>query len=160
MAKVNKVNVRSADRKQRNYGSDDAGDGLSPSNLIAAVCIISESELAKVMDYTAAFSEQEGFLQVLYGLGMDTTRPVIRQDALQHRNRFNEIVICSRWVGDERTDAEWINSGYASREAIDKATGSKILEDIYRAKYLTVDMQAMLESRDRYAKTDDKIEKE
>ena len=119
------------------------------SNLIAAVCIISESEIVKVMpDYSKEFSEREDFKQFLFGLGIDTNKPVIRQDGIQHRNRFGEIVICSRWVGNERIDDEWINSGYASKEAIDKRCGSKILEDVYRAKALTEDMQRHLEARD------------
>ena len=119
------------------------------SNLIAAVCIISESEIVKVMpDYNKSFSEREDFKQFLFGLGIDTNKPVVRQDGIQHRNRFGEIVICSRWVGNERIDDEWINSGYASKEAIDKRCGSKILEDVYRAKALTEDMQRHLEARD------------
>ena len=57
-----------------------------------------------------------------------------RQENLQHRNRFNEVVICDRYVGNERTDKEWLNSGYASQEAKDKATGSKMLADLYRLR--------------------------
>ena len=64
---------------------------------------------------------------------------------------FNQIVVCSRWVGEERLDSAWIKSGYASRPAIDKASGSKLTEDIYRARYETEDAQALLESRDKYA---------
>lgn len=140
------MNKQSANNPQSKYSKTSA------INQIAAICIISESELAKVMDYSVEFSERPEFLtEVLYGLGINTKKAVIRQDGLQHRNRFGEIVVCSRWVGEERIDEEWINSGYASREAIDKATGSKILEDIYRAKYLTDDMQSMLEARDRLA---------
>jgi len=43
-------------------------------------------------------------------------------------------VTCDRFVGNERTDKEWIESGYASREAKDKSSGSKLLTDIYRQK--------------------------
>jgi hypothetical protein len=81
---------------------------------------------------------------------MDIDKPVLRQDGLQHRNRLNEVVVCSRWVGEERLDEAWLYSGYASREAIDKASGSKILEDLYRSRYLTQDAQDSLEARDRY----------
>jgi hypothetical protein len=123
-----------------------------PSSIVA-LCIISESEIIKVMpDYNCEFENNETkFKLFLYSLGMDITRPYQRQDAIQHRNRFNEIVVCSRWVGEERVDEAWIYSGYASREAIDKASGSKILEDLYRSRYMTEDAQAMLESRDRYS---------
>lgn len=122
-------------------------------NAIVALCIISESEIIKVMpNYSSEFEDRdEQFKNFLYSLGMNVDRPYQRQDALQHRNRFNEIVVCSRWVGEERLDEAWIKSGYASRPAIDKASGSKLTEDIYRARYETEDAQALLESRDKYA---------
>lgn len=124
-------------------------------NAIVALCIISESEIAKVMpNYTSKFEDRdEEFKEFLYSLGMNVNRPYQRQDGLQHRNRFNETVVCSRWVGEERLDEAWVNSGYASRAAIDKASGSKLTEDIYRARYETEDAQQMLESRDKYATT-------
>lgn len=119
---------------------------------IVALCIISESEITKVIpNYSSDFENKEtSFKLFLYSLGMDVSKPYKRQDGLQHRNRFNEIVVCSRWVGEERIDSEWINSGYASKEALDKASGSRILEDLYRSKYLTEDAQALLEARDKY----------
>ena len=124
-------------------------------NAIVALCIISESEIIRVMpNYSAEFeSEDEKFKDFLYSLGMNVDRPYQRQDGLQHRNRFNQIVVCSRWVGEERLDEAWIKGGYASRSAIDKASGSKLTEDIYRARYETEDAQALLESRDKYATT-------
>lgn len=123
-------------------------------SVIVALCIISESEIARILpDYSFEFeNESESFNRLLFSLGMDTDKPYQRQDGLQHRNRLNEIVVCSRWVGQERIDANWIQSGYASKEAIDKASGSKILEDLYRSKYLTEDTQALLEARDKYYK--------
>ena len=93
------------------------------------------------------------FKEFLYSLGMDVEKPYQRQDGFQHRNRCNEVVVCSRWIGNSRLDSEWLNSGHASREAIDKASGSKLTEDIYRSRYETEDAQALLESRDRYDAT-------
>lgn len=124
---------------------------IRPSAIVA-LCIISESEIAKVLpSYSSEYeTDNERFKQFLYSIGMEVNKPYQRQDGLQHRNRFNEVVVCSRWVGEERIDPEWINSGYASKEAIDKASGSKILEDLYRSKYLTEDAQALLEARDKY----------
>lgn len=124
-------------------------------NAIVALCIVSESEIVKVMpNYSAEFENEEiKFKSFLYSLGMDTDKPFERQDGLQHRNRFNEIVVCSRWVGSERTDEAWIYSGYASKAAIDKASGSKLTEDVYRSRYETEDAQAMLEARDKYNTT-------
>jgi hypothetical protein len=126
---------------------------LRPSAIVA-LCIISESEISKILpDYSFQFEEEtEMFTELLFKLGMDINKPYQRQDGLQHRNRLNEIVVCSRWVGQERIDRNWIEGGYASREAIDKASGSKILEDLYRSKYLTEDTQALLEARDKYSK--------
>jgi hypothetical protein len=119
---------------------------------IVALCIVSESEIVKVMpNYSSDFENDTiAFNKFLYSLGMDIDKPVLRQDGLQHRNRLNEVVVCSRWVGEERLDEAWLYSGYASREAIDKASGSKILEDLYRSRYLTQDAQDSLEARDRY----------
>lgn len=126
---------------------------VNKPNSIVALCIISESEIIKVLpNYSYLYEEESTFPAFLYSLGMDVSKPYTRQDALQHRNRFNEIVVCSRWVGEERTDEQWINSGYASREAIDKASGSKILESLYREKGLTQDAQDAMIERDKYMK--------
>ena len=126
-----------------------------PSSIVA-LCIVSESEIAKVIpDYSFKLEGTSNFLSMLHSLGMDTLRPFIRQDAIQHRNRLNEVVVCSRWVGEERIDESWLLSGYASTEAKDKATGSKILEDLYRSKHMTEDAQRTLEDRDRYNKSED-----
>ena len=109
-------------------------------------------------NYSAEFeSDDASFKRFLFSLGMDTNKPYQRQDGLQHRNRFNETVVCSRWVGEERIDEDWINTGYASKEAIDKASGSRILEDIYRSKDLTEDAQALLEARDKYNEVKEEV---
>ncbi len=70
---------------------------------------------------------------VLHNLGLDFNLPYERQ-FVTHRNRFNEVVMCSRWVGYERQDKDWIESGYASQEAMDKVKGNKLLVDLYRTK--------------------------
>jgi len=107
--------------------------------MITALCIISASEIAKVMpDFTYAFAEQNPhqFQDILFDLGFDITQPIEKQEFIPHRNRFDEIVQCDRWVGYERTDYMWIHSGYASDLAKDKASNSKLLEDLYRHKGL------------------------
>lgn len=128
------------------------------ASMIVAQVIISESELVKVLpNYSATFETENpsDFADILWQLGMDTSLPYYRQDAIRHRNRLNEVVICSRWVGESRQDEPWITSGYASKEAIDKYSGSKILEDLYRERSATVDTQEYLESRDKYAVIDE-----
>lgn len=124
---------------------------LKRESTIVALCIISESEIAKVLpNYRFDMEDTQEFQQLLYSLGIDISLPYERQDNLQHRNRFNEVVTCSRFVGFERQDNQWIKSGYASQEAKDKASGSRLLEDMYRAKNLTSDAQERLEARDKY----------
>lgn len=132
-------------------------------SLIVAQSIISESELIKVIpNYSYTFEEEqpEQFKHMLWGLGLDVNQRYIRQDNLQHRNKFNQIVLCSRWVGEERQDKQWIESGYASREAVDKYSGSSILDDLYRQKNMTVDAQAHLEERDKYTVIDETLWKD
>ena len=104
---------------------------------IIALCTVSASEIGLVYkDFTYKWAEdnREEFMTVLYNFGMDTLQPIELQTEVQHKNRMNKIVICDRWVGNERTDRDWIASGHASREAKDKASGSKLLADIYRTK--------------------------
>lgn len=87
-------------------------------------------------DFTYEWVEQnrEEFMQLLHEFGMDTLQPIELQTEIQHKNRMGKVVICDRWVGNERTDRVWVESGHASREAKDKASGSKLLDDIYRMK--------------------------
>lgn len=106
---------------------------------IIALVYISLSELQTVdRKYTedwADNSEQE-LLGVLRGLGIDVDQSVERQ-VVEHRNRFGNLITGSRWVGNERLDKEWIESGYASQEAKDKAGGSKLVFDLYRLRGMT-----------------------
>jgi hypothetical protein len=106
---------------------------------IIALVYISLSELQTIdRKYTEEWvdnSEQE-LKQVLYGLGMEVSQNYERQ-VVEHRNRFGNLITGSRFVGNSRTDPEWINSGYASEEAIAKASGSRLVFDLYRMRGLT-----------------------
>ncbi len=107
---------------------------------IIALCIVSASEIAVVKpDFTYQWADEnkKEFDEMLYQLGMDMTQPIERQMDIQHKNRLGKVVICDRYVGYERTDSQWINSGYASVEAKDKASGNKLLEDIYKMRGMT-----------------------
>lgn len=104
---------------------------------IAALCIVSVSEIAKVMPnitYDWIDNNQEKFKQMLYELGADVNRYIEKQENVTHRNRFNEIVTCDRYVCDERTDKEWIESPYSSQEAKDKSLNNSMLTDLYRLR--------------------------
>lgn len=108
---------------------------------IVAIRIISLSDM-----YTANNQFTEKYAQdnpdvikdLLYELGIDIKQPYEHQ-VNTHRNFFNKEYTGSRWVGYERTDQAWLESGYASQEAIDKSCGSRLLTDLYRSKGLTTD---------------------
>ncbi len=107
---------------------------------IIALCIVSASEIALVkpdFSYQWADENKKEFDEMLYQLGMDMQAPIERQETVQHKNRLGKVVITDRWVGYERTDREWINSGYASREAKDKSLNNALLNDLYKGKGLT-----------------------
>jgi len=95
-----------------------------------AVLFVSESELALVApNYNTNWIEtnKDELFKHLYDLGVDITSDIDFQEVTQHRNRLNQVVTCRRFAGFERLDKEWINSGYASREAKIAASGSKML---------------------------------
>lgn len=125
---------------------------------IYAASYVSESEL-KMIDskYQASweFDYPETFKSMLWSLGMDSRYDYIRTDAIQHRNKMNQLVICSRWVGNERTDDEWLKSGYASQEAIDKGRNNPLLDSLYKERAFTVETQRYLEEKDRSAKVEE-----
>lgn len=134
------------------------GFKLNRDSMIVATVIVSESELEyHLKDYKKGLEDASPsyFNSILSSMGMDITLPVIKQKGLQHRNRLNQVVTCDRWIGEERQDPEWIMSGYASKEAVDKYSGNKILEDLYRSRQLTKDAQLALEDRDRHSVIDE-----
>lgn len=106
---------------------------------IIALVYISLSELQTVEPrYTEEWSSNnpQELLGVLQGLGLDVNQPWEKQE-ITHRNKFGNIITCSRWVGCERLDKEWLSSGHASIEAKDKSTGSRLITDIYRMRGMT-----------------------
>lgn len=103
---------------------------------IIALQIISQSELITAdPKFTEEYclNNKEEVYQVLNSLGMDINYPIDEQH-VTHRNRFENVVTGLRWVGNELTTAEWVNSGYASEAAIDKSRNSKLTIDLYRLK--------------------------
>ncbi len=128
---------------------------------IVALAYISESEISMVFPaYRWDWVQSKPSLmnRILFEFGLDTTQNYEIQENLTHRNRTGKIVQCNRFVGQERLDDTWLNSGYASREAKDKAKNSKILTDLYRMKNLTEDTQSALEQRDKYFVLDEDFE--
>ena len=101
---------------------------------IVALVYISYSELLKMYnsdELSKIIDNKEALNKLLWDLGMDTTSSMEMQTST-HRNRFGEIVDGLRWVGNERIDSEWLNSGYASRAAIDKSKNNRLLNEFYR----------------------------
>lgn len=104
---------------------------------IAAISYISLSEIQTTAPWvTQEFIEEnkEVFERMLYDLGMDVYNYPHEVQDVTHRNRFGNIITCPRYVGNERIDQEWLESGYSSVAAKDKARGSKILTDCYRLR--------------------------
>ena len=106
---------------------------------IIALVYISQSELWTVNpDYTEEWLQNnpQQLEQVLYDLGLDINQPYEVQHNT-HRNRFGNLNTCTRWVGNSRLDQEWIESGYASSEAIDKQQGNNLVKDLYSLRGMT-----------------------
>lgn len=126
---------------------------------IVALKIISLSELYQNNSkYTEKYFQENPneISDILWQLGIDT-KEYYEAQFNEHRNTFGKIYTGSRWVGAERTDLQWVNSGYASLEAKDRATGNKLLDDIYRAKGLSDDRlngvwqnERVIEGKDEY----------
>ena len=106
---------------------------------IIALVYISQSELWTVNPlYTEEWvrNNPQQLEPVLYDLGLDVNQPYETQFNT-HRNRFGNINSCTRFVGNERLDQDWIDSEYSSQEAQDKASGSNLVKDLYSLRGMT-----------------------
>lgn len=104
---------------------------------IAAIKYVSMSELQLVnpkINKDWILNNLNEFQKIMHSIGVDTSQEIEVQEDIQHRNIFEDIVTCDRFVCYERTDKEWVESKYASPEAKDKAKGGRILLDLYRMK--------------------------
>lgn len=105
---------------------------------MVAVVVVSLSELQTIVPNIKEgyhLSNPTALRTILHNMGLDTNKPFEHQEGLTHRNRLNAVVTCSRWVGNERTDEQWTKGGYASREARNEASGSKMVRDLDPHKY-------------------------
>ena len=120
---------------------------------IAALVNISQSDVNYIYpEYTTELeqSDPELLKNLLWNLGLDVNQPYVFQQVTQHRNKLGKIVTCHRWFSSERLCEEWLNSGYASKEAKDKAKGSRLLDELYRSRGLTEDVLAAAEEKDKW----------
>lgn len=131
-------------------------------SMICTDYIISESEIAMIYpEYEVSWLEDsiDDLKTILWDMGMDTVNENFElQEVTQHRNRLGKVVTCRRYVGQERSDLEYLRSGYASQAAIDKSRNSRMTDDLYREKGLTTDMQAAMEAKDKYKVLEDERE--
>lgn len=127
-------------------------------SMIAATIHVSETEIAALYpDYKYSWydDDKEKLVGILYELGLDTKQYWEYQEPCQHRNRMNQLVTAGRYYGSERLDEAWLNSGLASEAAKDKAKNSRLLDDLYRSKAMTIDAQMSLERKDMYNVVED-----
>ncbi|MCK9530414.1 MAG: hypothetical protein M0R77_07625 [Gammaproteobacteria bacterium] len=61
---------------------------------------------------------------LLYDVGFDINKEIY-VESCYHRTIYKEVVYAPRFVGEERLDDSWINSGYASEEAWKILVGKK-----------------------------------
>jgi len=128
------------------------------NSMICCPLHVSESEIILgYPEYTASLETDNPkvFQGILFSLGLNVEQEYTRLDCVMHRNRLNQQVTCARWYGSERSDEQWIKSGYASKAAKDRDLNNNLLDESYRSRYETMDAQYMLEQRDRYAKVED-----
>lgn len=105
---------------------------------MVAITVVSMSELVKVIpEITSQWisENKDKFEKIIWDLGGNIFKPYEKQEGLIHRNKFNEVVLCDRWVLTERLDKEWIESGYCSREAKNESSGSQMVRDLDPFKY-------------------------
>jgi hypothetical protein len=107
-------------------------------NSIAAIQYISLSEIQYCIPGFDSSNESE-LNKVLWAMGLDNRNFPYETQDLQHRNKMNQIVSTNRYVGNERTDSEWVNSEYSSSAVKDKVLGNRLLNELYSYRGVTED---------------------
>lgn len=106
---------------------------------IIANAIVSSFDLLKAFpafSHEWASENPREFHELLWQFGLNAALGVEVQENVPHRCLQGVVVECHRYVGKERIDKEWLESGFASYEAKQKASNSQLLTDLYRAKGL------------------------
>lgn len=131
-------------------------------SMIDTTYILSETDVAAIYpeyDVSWLVENIDELKTILWDLGMDTKNENFTlSEVVQHRNRLGKIVTSGRFVGIERSCKEWLQSGYASQSAIDKARNSSMTDCLYREKGLTTDMQDAMAKKDNYKYLEDEGE--
>lgn len=128
-------------------------------SMIDCTHLISETEIAMLYpeyDSSWLIENIDDLKTILWDMGMDTLNENFTlSEVVQHRNRLGKVVTSARYVGIERSDNDWMKSGYASQAALDKARNSPMTDCLYREKGLTIDMQSAMEAKDKYKSLED-----
>ena len=96
--------------------------------------VISQSELEQIPIWNVNLEKDnpELFKAILWRLGVDSESKIEIQEGLLHRNIFNKVVNCKRYVGLERTDREWLQSPHSSLEAHYLKADPSVQEDMQK----------------------------
>ncbi len=99
--------------------------------------IILETQLQELLDYSPELEQENPalFNRMLWDMGLDSEKGIEKQEGLQHRGANKEIITCNRYVGLERTDAEWLGSGLASEETLYLQSDSETRKDMRRLQF-------------------------
>jgi hypothetical protein len=102
---------------------------------------LSVSDLQLLDDWVDPQPEPTELARILHTNGMDITRPYEMVEC-NHRNLRNEIVLCNRVEGSERTDFDWRGSGAASLGAFLYSTEDIFLKEEMRRMSRRADAQS------------------
>lgn len=94
--------------------------------------------------------EEKEVLNFFFSLGFDINRDIEQQYVNHRPMTTKEVWLTYRWIGDERKDEEWINSGYCTKENKLEITGMKdphLLRDLVqmsrRPNFISMIMEYM-----------------
>ena len=93
---------------------------------------VSQSDLEELLPQLLAEHGVEALLYHVWGFDNNITLDGGRfyeEMICQHRNRQGRVVECARYVGIERTDKAWLQSGSASEELLLMLRNDKELEE-------------------------------
>jgi hypothetical protein len=84
-----------------------------------ATHVLSLSDLMLIEDWTKAAKEnnKREIYRGFYLNGVDISKP-IEYEVCTHKNLRGQTVTCGRILATERSDAAWLNSGAASKQAV------------------------------------------
>jgi predicted ATPase len=67
---------------------------------------LSKTDVEDHGSYQEVKDHPQGIKAILYLMGLDLKKPY-QSEVVTHRNYNKQIVTCERWVGTQRTDAEF-----------------------------------------------------